>query len=520
MFLFLRLFILLYFSFISQILSSVVDFFKQNQNQDLLFGLDAEKSKFYIFDWPKEVQFSIPPENSVLSQTTTEQESFSHNHAEHFGNGKILNEKFSFYQSSIYQFYHICLSKLRVHPRRTFNYSEAEFYVMPYDIGFSAAFNKQTGLFHSKVYSNGCPEHSSIIPLLKQEIQKTKLQGHNIVIFNSLADNFPYHCRNIINVCLNCTILNFDIEDYLENKLYKNADNGQFGLNRRVFSVPFPSLHRWNENYSPYVSFTNLRIPLSKSTLSHFSVNILKNYSRPIFVSFWGSTFVWYKPATIVRNHLVENCKSHPRYCYYLPSINRLQNSAVQNLSAIEVYSNSVFCFQPSGDLESRKGIFDSFSVGCIPVICTNGLLNKTYPWYFTKEDERKTSVYIPHSIITKGVDVIKDILLKIPIEVIQQKRESIELISKSLQYAVPPDRMKGYIGYGGSTGEFDGKKRWRPPFYDAIDGIIDNMSKISRRYKESGTISEDEAPNKVSRWDYLWIDNPVPRNSHPIIIH
>ena len=35
----------------------------------------------------------------------------------------------------------------------------------------------------------------------------------------------------------------------------------------------------------------------------------------------------------------------------------------------VNIYLNSTFCFTPSGDTYTRKGLWDSFSLGCIPVI-------------------------------------------------------------------------------------------------------------------------------------------------------
>jgi hypothetical protein len=153
----------------------------------------------------------------------------------------LMNAKFRLYQPSIYQFYHFAMSKLRVHPRRTMDYSEAEFFVLPYDLGFAAGFSKEDGQMRSKPHFTGCPEYEQVIPLLRAEIDRSALFGHNIVVFNSLFDFFPQHCRAIINVCLNCTILGFDLEDYRESRMYRTR-GPYFRLNRRVFSVPYPTL--------------------------------------------------------------------------------------------------------------------------------------------------------------------------------------------------------------------------------------------------------------------------------------
>jgi hypothetical protein len=507
-----------YFALLSALKSISVNGFHYKQEQ--LSNIDSMKSKFYIFDWPIEIQSSIPPIDAIL-ETSNAKEIYTHQWGENYGNGRLMNDQYSLYQPSIYQFYHFAMSKLRVHPRRTMDRSEAEFFVMPYDIGFSAGFSQSTGELRSKPHLTGCPEYQQILTLLQQEIQQTQLFGNNILILNSFFDFFPKNCRAIISLCLNCTFIRFDFEDYRENKMY-HPQGTHPRINRRVFSVPFPTHHRWDEKHHLVTSsFTNLPIVLPPDVLSAYSPHILLNYSRPILASFWGSNDVWYKPSSILRTIISVSCASHPKYCYYLPVGTRLQRVAGQNLTPIEIYSNTVFCLQPPGDLESRKGIFDSFSLGCIPVISANGVLSKTYPWFFTKEMEERTTIYVPYLSLTRDKkDIIKDILLQIPLAVIRQKQEAIEAIAKSLQYAVPPPELRRYIGYGGAPGELDGKMKWRPPFNDAIDQIIDSMSELSKRYKKTRTITEVDAPNRVSRWDYLWIDYPAPRNPHPIVIN
>jgi hypothetical protein len=43
----------------------------------------------------------------------------------------------------------------------------------------------------------------------------------------------------------------------------------------------------------------------------------------------------------------------------------------------------SVFCFQPIGDLPTRKGLFDGLLMGCIPVVFDIQTAENMYTWHW-----------------------------------------------------------------------------------------------------------------------------------------
>ena len=67
--------------------------------------------------------------------------------------------------------------------------------------------------------------------------------------------------------------------------------------------------------------------------------------------------------------------------------------SITNHTTGFEIYMRSIFCLQPPGDTVTRKGMYDSFVVGCIPVTFNKNILQKTAPWWFTKSVESATTV-------------------------------------------------------------------------------------------------------------------------------
>lgn len=51
-----------------------------------------------------------------------------------------------------------------------------------------------------------------------------------------------------------------------------------------------------------------------------------------------------------------------------------------------ELSKQSIFCFQPTGDLPTRKGLFDSIVMGCIPVVFHSQTAENMYTWHWSEE--------------------------------------------------------------------------------------------------------------------------------------
>lgn len=81
--------------------------------------------------------------------------------------------------------------------------------------------------------------------------------------------------------------------------------------------------------------------------------------------------------------------------------------------SARRIYNHmlrSHFCLQPPGDTYSRRGLYDSIMLGCIPVVFSKEVLN-TLPW---KDSSLRgladAIVYIPHEEVCGRIETSRAI--------------------------------------------------------------------------------------------------------------
>jgi len=76
----------------------------------------------------------------------------------------------------------------------------------------------------------------------------------------------------------------------------------------------------------------------------------------------------------------------------------------------LQVTQSSVFCFQPIGDLMTRKGLFDAILHGCVPVTFDPLTASSMYTWHWEEEFWRDVSVEYPWDPVAKRYfDVVRD---------------------------------------------------------------------------------------------------------------
>ena len=168
-------------------------------------------------------------------------------------------------------------------------------------------------------------------------------------------------------------------------------------------------------------------------------------FTRDTLVSIWASPNVQRKFATKIREALLRNCNKYPRICLNAVILHRYNPLSYNvTLNVENLYGRSVFCLNPPGDNDVRKGIFDSILMGCIPVLFTPNLLSYRYEWYFTIETEQSCALFLtdPNSAVEQ--------LLTISNETILEKQRCIERIAPTLAFGLPPSRLSPYIGFGG----------------------------------------------------------------------
>lgn len=171
-------------------------------------------------------------------------------------------------------------------------------------------------------------------------------------------------CKSLLRgVCYNCT--KFAIDDY---SFLHSDDSGRIDKGDNWHAVPFPSDFHYNRH---------IKAPFP-----------WENTKRPILVSYIGSTRSYYGPARRLRGSIVHYCGLHPSLCVHTSYGENHTRSSFQvpGHKPLLLAQKSVFCFQPIGDLMTRKGLFDSMLQGCIPVVFDKLTASVMYTLHWPEE--------------------------------------------------------------------------------------------------------------------------------------
>lgn len=393
---------------------------------------------FYIYDWPNEQMSSWPnPDTKLKPKRKKHPLDYDHVDGLNFGAGNVSNpSRGVFVTKNSDQMYHTIMSRLRVHPQRTMDRNKACLRVIPMDLGISSFFDKATGRFvmHAGCYHTVREGQQ----LMTQAVAEAPLWGHEMMFISSMGTMFTLNCSTILYPCVNCTRLQFETPDTSNDAYIKYAQMNGHKITYRWFSIP----HVSNIHLSEEMSLQNLPWKQREETEN----------PRTHLVVLWASPGVQRRKAVRIRLKLHKDCALFPTQCYVKPIKNRYLPGLMQTGSTVEqLYGNATFCLMPPGDGPTRKGIFDSLLMGCIPVMFDWFLMSKTYEWYFTKEKDRECFVYVQgeNYIHDKEFNIIPH-LANISAAEILKKQQCIEEIAHTVSYAIPPSRFKPYIGFGG----------------------------------------------------------------------
>lgn len=111
-----------------------------------------------------------------------------------------------------------------------------------------------------------------------------------------------------------------------------------------------------------------------------------RNHTRKFLLAYGGSILSYDKFVEKLRTKLADQCKASPDICITggygtgrdFTALANHNGSLIYNL-----YNNSVFCINPPGDLPTRKGLFDSMLLGCIPVTFNPLTASAMYTWHW-----------------------------------------------------------------------------------------------------------------------------------------
>ena len=323
---------------------------------------------------------------------------------------------------------------------RTHDRGKADLFFIPYDFGTDAAFHYSVG-----IKPRNCPEAKAVSERLRREPEYNKGDGSNhvlVISINSAMNHFyGSECSKFLSqVCQNCIKISIDDFSFLfgDTEMHKKTKstmqalrNGR-GVNWRA--VPFPSDVHWSSRVvRPY--------PWESG------------HERDIVVSYIGSNISYNHKAARLRLHLVKQCQKHPDLCYWL-AYGANKNVASRDFSSINVHNGatvhdvmrrSVFCLTPMGDLPTRKGLFDSILLGCIPVVFHPLTATTMYTWHWPEELWKEVVVeYLDRGrIFFGGLDIITSLndMFENNRSAIAAKQRLIRENAFRLQYSLIEDK-------------------------------------------------------------------------------
>eukprot|EP00253_Pinus_taeda_P012871 PITA_12871 len=194
--------------------------------------------------------------------------------------------------------------------------------------------------------------------------------------------------------------------------------------------------HPWdmNEIGVPHPTFFH---PRSDEDIWQWQWQI-RTSQRPHLISFAGAP----RPNSTkaIRSVLTEQCLSRPQSCNFLNCNSRV---CLGPENTVKLFMQSELCLQPPGDSPTRRSLFDSLIVGCIPVLFNPFTAYYHYPWHLPA-NENSYSVYIREETVEEKKINVREVLQKIPEEQRKEMRKTIiQEIMPALVYGDTDSRFK-----------------------------------------------------------------------------
>eukprot|EP01032_Pedospumella_encystans_P010716 gene10716-12502_t len=352
----------------------------------LIITASSTAFQFYIYDtglWPNVSTASL------YKRDPNERLEHSLNR----GAGPSTNVQGGEYHTDQYQLFSMIYYRALKDPRRTLDPSKATSFIIPYDFGSDCAFYKNCAKSNGVCYDfRKCPLAPQVESLLLESEWFKRNQGRDhvlIVGMNYAMDHYILKpkCKSLISgVCANCT--KFAIDDY--SYMYA-TDAGVQSRGDYWHAIPFPADFHWSREVARPFPW--------------------ENTDRPILSSYIGSTKSFYGPARRLRGSIVHYCELNPKLCVHSSyGLNGTRHSfKVEGHRPLQLSQQSVFCFQPIGDLMTRKGLFDSILQGCIPVTFDVLTASVMYTWHWEEAFWKDVIIeYNFHPVAHRYFDPVK----------------------------------------------------------------------------------------------------------------
>ncbi|KAK7406138.1 hypothetical protein VNO78_07757 [Psophocarpus tetragonolobus] len=197
--------------------------------------------------------------------------------------------------------------------------------------------------------------------------------------------------------------------------------------------------------------------PHTDNDIIAWQLKIIRSNRRNL-VSFAGAARV--DAEDKIRSTLIDQCTSLGNgKCHFL---NCSCVKCDEAESIIELFVESEFCLQPTGDSPTRKSVFDSLISGCIPVLFDPFTAYYQYPWHLPHQHD-KYSVFMDKKEVTQmNVNVVEKLA-----NISSRERENMR---RYIIYELLPGLV-----YGDYNAELD-------KFHDAFAITMNNLlQRVSR---------------------------------------
>ena len=430
---------------------------KATNPQGYLASRSSMANKFYIYEWDESFYNITSQEVSHRSRSVN------------YGAGPLLDAKAGQFNTYMHSLFPILMRRLFAHPSRTYDSSEAAWFFIPYDITSDAYYNKNGHL-------------QAVIDLLLGSNHFMDHTGQNHFFIDS-SEPFWYDKKIITSVfyrlCKRCI-------KFTPSTLPVPYQKWQhdFTIDRTYIHIPYTSTWHYYEGDSKKLIYENSKNALASSSSQSltWAWNFEVNKRRENLMAFVGIIKKMARSATELRRTLVKQCKianeklglekneNYDALC----ALRVLDKSAWKNFgNEADLYKHSTFCLLPTGDIPSRKAVFDMLLAGCIPVVFDHRQID-IYRGHLTDEEIKNIHILIDiKEVISKdkqAIDVPK-FIASIEWSRVIRMREAIKHVAWKLQYSLPSFDIDIYANNKNRSVE-----RWKPSVMDALEVIVDHL--------------------------------------------
>ena len=142
-----------------------------------------------------------------------------------------------------------------------------------------------------------------------------------------------------------------------------------------------------------------------------------------------------------VRRNITKMCEGYSDNSVCGVSIRTRSKEKFESLLSKEK-SKAFFCLEPAGDSPWRKGLSDSITLGCIPVLFSD-LTDDVAPFHWKSWKDR-SRVLIPRKAFVSGCVDLKTLLQSVPPQLVKLFQKTLREKARMFQYSVNDDQEDG----------------------------------------------------------------------------